>query len=59
MERSAEVLAIFKTRRDVAGDLEEAIQELHPYDVPEIIRISPDGVSTPYASWVVEQVTPQ
>jgi uncharacterized protein involved in tolerance to divalent cations len=59
VERNEEVLAIFKTRREVAGDLEEAIQELHPYEVPEIIRISPDGVSKPYEKWVMEEVSPQ
>lgn len=59
VERSEEVLAIFKTHGDMAGDLEEALQELHPYDVPEVMRISPDGVSIPYAKWVMEEVRTQ
>lgn len=59
VERSEEVLAIFKTRGDLAGDLEGVLQELHPYDVPEIIRIWPGSVSIPYAKWVMEEVRTQ
>ena len=37
IERAEEWLCVIKSRRDLYDDLEAAILEIHPYDVPEIL----------------------
>ena len=56
VETASEVLAIFKTTRAVFPALQQALTELHPYEVPEIIAVSPDQVAGPYHSWVLNNV---
>lgn len=53
IETASETLAIFKTTRAAYPAFEAALTELHPYEVPEIIAISPDQVAEPYRSWVL------
>jgi periplasmic divalent cation tolerance protein len=50
------VLAIFKTRADVLPAFEQALTELHPYDVPEIIALDPAHVAEPYRYWLISSV---
>lgn len=59
VETATEVLAIFKTTESGFADLSAVLTELHPYEVPEIIGLSPDRISEPYRSWVVSNVGPQ
>ena len=47
----AEIAVIFKTSMAAAGEVEAAIEKLHPYDVPAIIRIDASA-NTPFAQWV-------
>ncbi len=54
VETASETLAIFKTTRAAFPAFERALAELHPYEVPEIIAISPDQVAEPYRKWVLE-----
>ena len=56
MEEESERLLLMKTRADRYAELETAIQELHPYDVPEVIAIPIDRGSQAYLSWVDENV---
>ena len=56
VESATEVLAIFKTTAVLWPDFEQALVELHPYDVPEIIEVSPTAVFEPYAQWLRESV---
>lgn len=56
VESAAEVLAIFKTTTAAYPALREALAELHPYDVPEIIALEPKDVAGPYARWVAAEV---
>ena len=56
VESASEVLAIFKTTAAVYPEFEQALAELHPYDVPEIIALSPTTVFEPYAAWLRESV---
>ena len=50
--RDDEVLLVIKTRDDKLGALREAIRRVHPYEVPEIVVLSPSEVSDAYARWV-------
>ena len=52
LEESSEVIVLFKTEAEIARRCMERLVELHPYEVPEIIQIDPEEVSTPYADWV-------
>jgi periplasmic divalent cation tolerance protein len=56
VETSTEVLAIFKTTPTAWPKFESRLQELHPYDVPEIVALRPERVAEAYARWVGESV---
>lgn len=55
VETSAEVMVIFKTTADSAEAAQARLRELHPYEVPEILRLPVDGGWPPYLDWVREQ----
>jgi periplasmic divalent cation tolerance protein len=50
VERAGEVLGIIKTTR--YADLEAAIRELHPYEVPEVLALEVAGGSSEYLKWM-------
>jgi periplasmic divalent cation tolerance protein len=52
IERAGEVLAVMKTTR--YADLEAAIRELHPYEVPEILALEVAGGLPSYLHWLAE-----
>jgi periplasmic divalent cation tolerance protein len=56
VESSTEVLAIFKTRVGGFQAFSQALTELHPYQVPEIIAVNPIDLSEAYRSWVINNV---
>ncbi len=49
----SEVLALIKTSADKASELERRLLELHPYDTPEFILLSPASVNERYLSWAL------
>ncbi len=57
VETAEEVMVIFKTTADSAEAAQARLRELHPYKVPEILRLPVDGGWPPYLDWVSEQVT--
>ena len=48
----AELLLLIKTRREVFPRLIRRIQELHPYEVPEILSLDVTGASPAYLDWL-------
>lgn len=58
VERAAEALLFIKTTRGALPRCRAVLTREHPYDVPEIVVISPEAVSAPYARWVVDQIGP-
>jgi periplasmic divalent cation tolerance protein len=48
----AEVLCLFKTRRDVYPALRDRLTGLHPYEVPEIIAVPLAEGNAPYLAWL-------
>lgn len=56
IEDESELLLLMKTRADRYTALEKALQELHPYEVPELIAVPIESGSTAYLSWVDENV---
>jgi periplasmic divalent cation tolerance protein len=56
VETSAEVLVIFKTTMQRADEAMLRLRGLHPYDVPEILRIGVEDGWPDYLKWVRENV---
>ncbi len=56
LERSAEVLVIFKTTRARLPTLEEVVLEAHPYDTPEFVALPIDTGNARYLGWIRDSV---
>lgn len=56
LEKSAEVLIIFKTTKARLQKLQTAVLENHPYDTPEFIVLPIVSGSKKYLDWVAESV---
>lgn len=53
-----EVVCMFKSTAERYPELVARLTELHPYDVPEIVRLSVDSVNQAYLDWVVAECSP-
>jgi periplasmic divalent cation tolerance protein len=51
IERGAELLILFKTRKSLLPGLSALIKAEHPYDTPEIVAIAVDAVEKRYLRW--------
>lgn len=58
VETASETLAIFKTTSAAFPDFRAALENLHPYEVPEIIAVQPHLVAEAYARWVAGEARP-
>jgi periplasmic divalent cation tolerance protein len=56
LETAQEWILTIKTRRDLFKPLEKLLQEIHPYDQPEIVATSCVEISAGYLKWLNEQV---
>ena len=52
IEHTKEILLIIKTRQSLFSQLEQAIKELHNYELPEIIAVPVDTGETNYLNWI-------
>ena len=52
IEHDKEILLIIKTRQSLFSQLEQAIQELHDYELPEIIAVPIDTGEKNYLNWI-------
>ena len=52
VERDSEVLLIIKTRQDRYAQVEETLLQHHPYELPEILRVSLSGGLRDYLHWI-------
>jgi periplasmic divalent cation tolerance protein len=59
VEEAEEYLLLIKTTAEAFPSLCEAIQQLHPYEVPECLALNIDGGSENYLSWISDSVTKQ
>jgi len=46
---------LLKTADDRATALQARLLELHPYDLPAVYAVKPDGVSPAFAQWVQDE----
>jgi periplasmic divalent cation tolerance protein len=58
LHEDAETLLIVKTRAERAAALEARVRALHPYELPEVLRLAAAGGSPPYLNWVLEETAP-
>jgi periplasmic divalent cation tolerance protein len=58
VESAKEFLLVMKTSRRRLAVLQEKIEELHSYDVPEIIALPIVAGSRRYLGWIDESVRP-
>ena len=56
VESSSEWLLLIKTSSGKVPSVEDAIRELHSYDLPECIAIAIDGGSSEYLDWIGDSV---
>ncbi|GAB4375823.1 MAG: divalent-cation tolerance protein CutA [Calditrichia bacterium] len=56
IQQDNELLMLIKTRQSLFDKLAQAIRELHPYEVPEIIASSLCLGNEEYLKWVMENV---
>lgn len=56
LEKSSEVLAVFKTTSKLLPKLETEILRLHPYETPEFVALPVQSVSEGYLSWWLNSV---
>ncbi|PIE19771.1 MAG: divalent-cation tolerance protein CutA [Proteobacteria bacterium] len=54
VQEDSESLLVLKTPRSCYPTLEKRLQQLHPYDVPEVLSLSVDAGADSYISWVGE-----
>lgn len=57
VEEDSEVLAILKTREEALPALIRRIEQLHPYDVPEILALPVKEGLPAYLNWVVAETS--
>ena len=56
VQRDSEVLILFKTTQTVLGQLMKRVEEIHPYDVPEVLALPVAAGLEAYTSWVAANV---
>ena len=52
----SEALLLLKTRSELFEALRARIIELHPYDVPEVLRLGIEAGHQPYLDWIRDSV---
>ena len=56
IETAEEWQCWIKSRRELCGEIQRAIRELHSYEVPEILVLSVLDGNADYLAWLDEQV---
>ena len=55
IEEADETVLLIKTTRARHAALQKRLLALHPYELPELVTVTPDAVLPAYAAWVVAQ----
>jgi periplasmic divalent cation tolerance protein len=59
LEKSAEVLIVFKTTKKKLAAFEKLVLANHPYDTPEFVVLPPTAGSIRYLEWITSSVADQ
>jgi periplasmic divalent cation tolerance protein len=57
VERSNEQLLLIKSASERYDQLEAAVRELHPYELPELIAVEAAAGLPSYLAWIVESTS--
>lgn len=57
MEQAEEWVCTAKTRSELYSKLEQAIREVHAYDVPEILAVNVVAGNTDYLNWISQETS--
>jgi periplasmic divalent cation tolerance protein len=57
VEQEREQQMVIKTTADRLPALEARVRELHPYELPEFLILTPGGGSAAYLAWVRDSVS--
>ncbi len=55
IEKAGEYLCLIKTREEIYEEVERAIREVHPYEVPEIVAFPLVRGNHTYLQWLSEE----
>ncbi len=53
IEEAREHWIVIKTRKELYSMVERRVRELHSYEVPEILALTPSAGSTAYLEWIL------
>ena len=56
VEEEKEVLLLIKSTRDLVPRIADLLEQIHPYEVPELIATPIVGGSTAYLNWLKENL---
>ncbi len=56
VQRESEVLLLVKTTTEAVPRVQAAIEELHSYDVPEVVALAITGGLPAYLGWIGDEV---
>jgi periplasmic divalent cation tolerance protein len=56
VQAETEFRVLFKTRRGLYAQVEAALRERHPYELPAIHAIATSQAEAAYAAWVIDNV---
>lgn len=54
VQQAPECRIVLKTTRERYAELQRALCELHPYELPAIHALAFDAVHAPYAEWIAQ-----
>lgn len=54
IEQDSETLLLIKSRKEHYASIEAAIQQHHPYEVPEVIALPIEGGAPNYLDWIAQ-----
>ncbi len=57
MEQAEEWICTAKTRSELYNKLEQAIREVHTYDVPEILAVNVVAGNADYLNWISQETS--
>jgi len=58
VERGEETVMIVKTRASLAGEVSDAVKELHSYTTPAILVMPLESVEPGYLGWLLAETEP-
>ena len=59
IESSNETLLLIKTRVDAFENIKKVVEDMHPYEVPQIVLLPIVAGSEDYLSWIDRELNPR